>query len=49
MINLIYFWEGSMFKKSKLVMSVAACLGVFLSGSFASVIEKIEITAQKRV
>ncbi len=38
-----------MFKKSKLVVSVAACLGVFSAGVSASVIEKIEITAQKRV
>jgi iron complex outermembrane receptor protein len=38
-----------MFKKSQLVMSVAACLGVFSAGASASVIEKIEITAQKRV
>jgi iron complex outermembrane receptor protein len=38
-----------MFKKSKLVISVAACLGVFSAGVSASVIEKIEITAQKRV
>lgn len=38
-----------MFKKSKLVVSVAACLGVFSAGVSASVIEKIEVTAQKRV
>jgi len=38
-----------MFKKSKLVLSVSACLGVFSAGVTASVIEKIEITAQKRV
>ena len=38
-----------MFKKSKLVMSIAACLGVLSTAASASVIEKIEITAQKRV
>jgi iron complex outermembrane receptor protein len=48
-INLVYSKENKMFKKSKLVVSVAACLGVFSAGVSASVIEKIEITAQKRV
>mgnify|MGYP005987264527 CR=1 FL=1 len=40
-----------MFKKSKIVLSIAACLGAMSSGIAvaASVIEKIEITAQKRV
>lgn len=38
-----------MFKKSKLVISVATCLGVFSTGLSASVIEKIEVTAQKRI
>lgn len=38
-----------MFKKSKLVMSMAACLGVLSAGASSSVIEKIEVTAQKRV
>lgn len=38
-----------MFKKSKLVISMAACFGIISAGASASVIEKIEITAQKRV
>ena len=38
-----------MFKKSKLVISMAACFGIISAGASASVIERIEITAQKRV